>query len=178
MTHVQGSITWCVIAGLFLGISGALPQAAVGKQGAPITAAVQAGQVKIEEVEVRLSEHGPVILLKAENRMIPIFVDPTVAGSIQEALTGRKMRRPLSHDLMHTILGSFGAKVTKTYITLKDGIYYADLTVTMKDQTKVFDSRSSDAIALAIHFKAPILVGRDLLESVGKEVREKEVLTL
>lgn len=47
------------------------------------------------------------------------------------------------------------------------------MTVAFKDQVKVFDSRSSDSIALAVHFKAPILVGRDLLETAGK-VSEKE----
>lgn len=125
-------------------------------------------KVQITEVDVRLSDHGPVVLLKAENKTIPIFVDATVAGSIQEALTGQRLRRPLSHDLMHAILDAFGGKVTQVVITLKDGIYYADLTVSMKEASKVFDSRSSDAIALAIHFKAPILVSRELLESAGK----------
>lgn len=67
-------------------------------------------QVEIREVEVRLSDHGPVVLLKVENRVIPIFVDSTVAGSIQAALTGQKLSRPLSHDLMRTILDSFGGK--------------------------------------------------------------------
>lgn len=133
----------------------------------------QGGQVQIKEVEVRLSDHGPVVLLKAEDKVIPIFVDPTVAGSIQGALTGQKMRRPLSHDLMHTILDTYGGKVMQTVITLKDGIYYGALTVTMSGTTKVFDSRSSDSIALAVHFKAPILVGRDLLDSAGKHLEEK-----
>jgi hypothetical protein len=134
----------------------------------------QSRQVQIKEVEVRLSDHGPVVLLKAEDKMIPIFVDPTVAGSIQGALTGHKMRRPLSHDLMHTILESFGGKVTQTVITLKDGVFYGALTVTMPGTTKVFDSRSSDSIALAVHFKAPILVDRDLLDSAGKHLEDKE----
>jgi bifunctional DNase/RNase len=135
-------------------------------------------QVEIKDVEVRLSEHGPVILLKAEERVIPIFVDPTVAGSIHGALTGQKLRRPLSHDLMHAILDAFDGKVTQAIITLKDGTYYGALSVAIKDQTKVFDSRSSDAIALAIHFKAPILVGRDLLDSAGKPMADTKALTL
>lgn len=138
----------------------------------------QSGQVEIKQVEVRLSDHGPVVLLKAENRAIPIFVDPTVAGSIHGALTGERTRRPLSHDLMHTILDAFGGKVTQVVVTLKEGIYYGTLTVTMKDAKKVFDSRSSDAIALAVHFKAPILVDRDLLESAGKVLPESKALTL
>lgn len=137
-----------------------------------------AAQVQIRDVEVRLSDHGFVVLLRAENKVIPIFVDPTVAGSIQGALTGEKMKRPLSHDLMRSILEGFGGKVTQTAITLKDGIYYGALTVALKDATKIFDSRSSDAIALAIHFKAPILVGRDLLDSAGKPVPEPKTQTL
>ena len=138
----------------------------------------QSNQVQIKDVEVRLSDHGPVVLLKAEDKVIPIFVDPTVAGSIQAALTGAKLRRPLSHDLMHTILDSFGGKVTQTVITLKDGTYYGALTVTMPGTTKVFDSRSSDSIALAVHFKAPILVGRDLLDSAGKMPQDSKQQTL
>ena len=146
---------WMLVAGLCFSTSQSVLQA-------------QGDQVQIEEVEVRLSEHGPVVLLQAENKTIPIFVDPTVFGSIHGALTGMKMRRPLSHDLMHSILEAFEGKVTKTEVTLKDGIYYGALSVLVKETEKVFDSRSSDAIALAIHFKAPILVGRDLLESAGK----------
>jgi bifunctional DNase/RNase len=129
--------------------------------------------VKIAEVTVRMSDHGPVVLLQAEGRMIPIFVDLTVALSIEGALSGEKLPRPMTHDLMHTILDAYGGKVTQTVITLKGGTYYGTLTVAFKDQVKVFDSRSSDSIALAVLFKAPILVGRDLLESVGK-ISEKE----
>ncbi len=129
--------------------------------------------VKIAEVKVRISDHGPVVLLEAEGKTIPIFVDLTVALSIQSALNGEKLPRPMSHDLMHTIMDSYGGRVTQTVITLKSGTYYGALTVAFKDQVKVFDSRSSDSIALAVHFKAPIFVGRDLLESAGK-IPEKE----
>jgi len=130
--------------------------------------------IEIKDVEVRLSDHGPVVLLKSGHKAIPIFVDATVAGSIQAALTGQKLRRPLSHDLMRSILDSFGGKVTQTVITMKDGVYYGSLTVAMKDATKVFDSRSSDSIALAVHFKAPIIVSRELLDTAGKELKEQD----
>jgi uncharacterized protein len=127
-----------------------------------------AEQVTITDVKVRLSDHGPVVLLQAEGRVIPIFVDVTVALSIQGALNGERLARPMSHDLMHSILDAYGGKVLRTVITLKGGTYYGALTVEVQDQVKTFDSRSSDSIALAVHFKAPILVGRDLLESAGK----------
>lgn len=125
-------------------------------------------QITIADVTVRMSDRGPVVLLHAEDRVIPIFVDVTVALSIQGALNGERLARPMSHDLMHTILDAYGGKVVRTVITLKGGTYYGALTVAVRDQVKTFDSRSSDSIALAVHFKAPILVGRDLLESAGK----------
>ncbi len=136
-----------------------------------VPAAISLGepdQVRIQEVEVRTSAHGPVVLLKVGKQAIPIFVDHTVAGSIQAALTGYRTARPLSHDLMHTILKSLGATVTQTVITLKDSTFYGALSVATKEGTKVFDSRSSDSIALAVHFKAPILVSRQLLDQSGK----------
>ncbi len=135
-------------------------------------------QVTITDVKVRMSDHGPVVLLQAEGKAIPIFIDVTVALSIQGALNGERLPRPMSHDLMHTILEAFGGKVTQTVITLKSGTYFGALTVAFKDHVKVFDSRSSDSIALAIHFKAPIIVGRDLLNSAGRLPEEPKPDTL
>jgi bifunctional DNase/RNase len=127
-----------------------------------------AERVKVESVEVALSSIGPVVLLKAESKAIPVFVDQTVAESIHAALTQRRLPRPLSHDLMHSILESYGGKVTQVVVTLKGSTYYGALSVVLGGTSKVFDSRSSDAIALAIHFSAPILVSRELLENAGK----------
>ena len=141
----------------------ALPVAQASESSPPILE-----QVTITELQVIMSDHGPVVLLRAEGKAIPIFVDFTVARSIQGALNGEKLPRPLSHDLMHTILDAYGGKVLRTVITLQGGTYYGALTVAVQDQVKTFDSRSSDSIALAIHFKAPIIVGRDLLESAGR----------
>lgn len=127
-----------------------------------------AGLVRIEDTEVVLSPVGHVVLLKAQNKAIPIFVDAIVAQSIHGALSGEKYPRPLTHDLMRAVLEGFDGKVSRVVITLKGGTYYADLTVLVRGTTKVFDSRSSDAIALAIHFKAPMLVSRELLDKAGQ----------
>jgi len=140
--------------------------------GALGSSAAETTQVKIEHVQVSQTEHGFVVLLNAEGKVVPVFVDPTVALSIHGALSGEKTPRPLSHDLMHTILTTMNAKVTQVIITLRGGTYYGALSVVTNETTKVFDSRSSDAIALAIHFKAPILVGRDLLDSAGVSMKE------
>ena len=132
--------------------------------------AVEAGRVRVQSVEVRVSPVGPVVLLKVKSRAIPVFVDAIVAESIQAALTGRKTPRPLTHDLMHTILEAYDGRVTQVVVTLKERTFYGALTVMVQKSTRVFDSRSSDAIALAIHFKAPILVPQDLLDSNGVDL--------
>lgn len=136
--------------------------------------AMDAGRVQVQQVEVRLSQVGPVVLLKIGNKAIPIFVDTIVAESIQGALTGQKLPRPLTHDLMRSVLEGFDGKVSQVVVTLKGRTFYAALTVIVQGTTKIFDSRSSDAVALAIHFKAPILVGQDLLDSAGINLEEPD----
>ena len=127
------------------------------------------GQVKVDEVKVVWSEVGPVVLLTARESVIPIFVDPTVAGSIQGVLTGEKSPRPLSHDLMHTILQAYGMTVVQVRISLKEQIYFGELLMAADGQTQVFDCRSSDGIALAIHFGTPIFVEEALLDKARKK---------
>ncbi|MBA2486558.1 MAG: bifunctional nuclease family protein [Nitrospira sp.] len=164
---------WSVLSllSLLLTLSASGPQARADEAGG-------ASLVTIGEVHVRLSDHGPVVLLSAEGKTVRIFVDHTVAGSIQSALTGTKLPRPLSHDLMHSILEALGGRVVKTVITLKAGTYYGTLTVAFQGQEKVFDSRSSDSIALAIHFKAPILVDRAALDAVSSPIPDSKPQTL
>ena len=125
--------------------------------------------LRVQNVEVIASPVGPVVVLKLRNKSVPVFVDPVVALSIRSALAGEPPTRPLSHDLMRTILDSLDAKVTQVVITLKDGTYYGALTIDVRGKPKVFDSRSSDAIALAIRYKAPILIDRAVLEDAGVE---------
>lgn len=141
-------------------LAGALPAAVHA-------ADMSAPSVRIERVQVRLSTAGPVVLLMAQGRAIPVFVDTVVAESIRSALDGRRPMRPLTHDLMHDVLTGFGGTVTQVVITFKGRIFYGALSVRMGDRDAVFDSRSSDAIALATHFKAPILVSQELLDSAG-----------
>jgi len=127
-------------------------------------------QVRIQAVEVVMTAVGPAVLLKARSKAIPVFVDQTVAESIHAALTRQRLTRPLSHDLMRSILESYGGKVTQVVVSLKGATYYGALSIDLGGSSKVFDARSSDAIALAVHFAAPILVSRALLDSAGEAV--------
>ena len=134
------------------------------------------GQVKVDDVKVVWSDVGPVVLLTARKTVIPIFVDPTVAGSIQGALTGEKSSRPLSHDLMHTILQAYGMTVVRVRISLKEQVYFGELMMAVNGRTRVFDCRSSDGIALAIHFGTPIFVEEALLDKAGKREPDSHVV--
>jgi bifunctional DNase/RNase len=129
----------------------------------------EAAMVRVQSVEVIASPGGPVVVLKVRNKSIPVFVESLVAHSIQAALAGQAPPRPLSHDLMHTILESLDAKMSQAVITLKDGTFYGAVTILVGGKPKVFDARSSDAIALAIRFKAPILLDQALIDSIGVE---------
>ncbi len=129
-------------------------------------------RVRIASVEVAVSAAGPVVLLKAQDRAIPVFVDPTVAESIHAVLSKRSLPRPLSHDLMRSILQSYGGRVTEVMVTLQGTTYHGALSIDLGGDIKVFDSRSSDAIAMALHFSAPIFVSRELLEKAGQALAE------
>lgn len=132
------------------------------------------GEVQIENVEVHGLLNTPVVLLAVGDTRIPIFVDPTVANSIQGALKGQKLPRPFSHELMQTILKTYEIHVERVSITLENGIFYGTITLSQNGRQQVFDSRSSDAIALAVHFESPIFVEEGLLESVGKNSNDLE----
>lgn len=134
---------------------------------------VPADHVRVQSVEVAMTPVGAVVLLKVDGKSIPVFVDPTVAESIHAALTKQRLTRPLSHDLMRSILQSYGGKVTQVVVTLKEATYYGALSIDLTGSTRVFDSRSSDAIALAAHFAAPIYVSRALLDKAGRALEEQ-----
>ncbi|MBI4293443.1 MAG: bifunctional nuclease family protein [Betaproteobacteria bacterium] len=166
MTRLRRFILLCALTAAMPGLPGSSAAAEGDKNNS-------ADQLRVDSVEVLLSHVGPIVLLKVHDRAIPIFVDIIVAESIQGALMEKKPARPLTHDLMHTILEAYAGTVSQVAITLKDTVFYAALTVVIQNTARVFDSRSSDAIALAIHFKAPILVSRDLLDTAGIAIEKK-----
>lgn len=151
-----------VSAGIAFSLAAASVAAGEGPKGA--------GEVRVEDVQVQLSDRGPVVLLRVGSKAVPVFVDALVAQGIQGALMQEKPPRPLSHDLMTTIIEAFDAKVSQVVITEKNSTFYGALTIVAGNTPKVFDSRSSDAIALAIRFKAPILLDPRLVDAFGMEL--------
>ncbi|MBI4720130.1 MAG: bifunctional nuclease family protein [Chitinivibrionia bacterium] len=112
---------------------------------------------------VKDTKDNPVVLLKAVEReeVLPIWIGPAEALSIEMKLEGKKFERPLTHDLLKTALETFGAVVVKVVVSeLKNNTFYAKIYLQRDNEIFVFDARPSDSIALALRTKRKYL--RDL----------------
>ncbi len=110
------------------------------------------------------------LILKETNgkRKLPIIIGAFEAQSIALELEGMKPPRPLTHDLMRNIIDLFAVSLNEVCINeLRDGTFYAKLTIEGLSDTQEVDSRPSDAIALAVRYGAPIFVGEDVLNEAG-----------
>lgn len=106
------------------------------------------------------------LILKEVNgpRRLPIIIGAFEAQSIALEMEGIKPPRPLTHDLMKSIIDILGGGLNDVYINeLRDGTFYAKLSVDSQE----IDSRPSDAIALAVRFGVPIFVADKVMEEAG-----------
>ncbi len=102
-----------------------------------------------------------VVVLKDPDteKLLPIWIGPAEARSIQIELEGARPGRPMSHDLMLSLIEALRGRVTRVVINdLLDSTFYATIDVDTPTGTKHIDSRPSDAIALAVRAKCPIYV--------------------
>jgi bifunctional DNase/RNase len=109
----------------------------------------------------------PVVILKDESgeNCLPIWIGAAEATSIASAIKQVSLPRPLTHDLMHEMLGELGVKVKRIIITeLRDATYLAEMVLSQGDRVVVLDTRPSDAIGIAVRADAPIFVARQVLE--------------
>jgi bifunctional DNase/RNase len=122
------------------------------------------------EVEVRTvgfdrTSQSPVVVLQdtARDRALPIWIGSSEAQAIAMQLDGVTPPRPLTHDLMKTMLDQSGVELHKVLISeLKDRTYYARIYLGAENGDLEIDSRPSDAIALAVRFHKPIFVATAL----------------
>jgi hypothetical protein len=110
----------------------------------------------------------PIVILKdTENKLnLPIWIGLLEATAMATEIEGIKMARPMTHDLLKTVLGEVGCSVESIEITdLKENTYYAAVNLSLSGKQMVIDSRPSDAIALALRTKSPIYVAKAVLEA-------------
>lgn len=110
----------------------------------------------------------PIVILKdPDNRLnLPIWIGLLEATAMATELEGIKMARPMTHDLLRTVIGELGARVERVEITdLKENTYFAVIHIRVNGDERVIDSRPSDAISLALRTKSPIYVAKRVLET-------------
>jgi bifunctional DNase/RNase len=121
------------------------------------------------------SNNAYVLLLKEMDgkRQLPIIIGAFEAQAIALELEGVKPPRPMTHDLIKTMIDSLCPVLSEIYINdLKDGTYYAKL---IFDESGVeIDARPSDAIAIAVRYNSPIFVNSEILDEAAFSLNKEE----
>ena len=133
---------------------------------------VGAGPQEAEVVAVVIDSRtqNPVVLLrgKRDHRQLSMVIGVAEATGIAVQLQGVTPPRPLTHDLFLTLFGQLKVSLTRVVITdLRDDIYYATVHLNSAGRDLTLDSRPSDAIALAIRAKVPVLVEERVFDKSG-----------
>ncbi|TMB55164.1 MAG: bifunctional nuclease family protein [Deltaproteobacteria bacterium] len=118
----------------------------------------------------------PIVILRdPDNKLnLPIWIGLLEATAMATELEGIKMARPMTHDLLRSLINELGAVVEWVEVTeLKDNTYYAVIYLRVNDRQLTLDSRPSDAISLALRTKSPIYVAKKVLQvqDVGRFAR-------
>lgn len=128
-------------------------------------------QLNILGLSVSQTQSGAYALVLAEEdgeRRIPIIIGPVEAQAIAIQLEGLKPPRPLTHDLIKNMALAFDiALLEVTIYKLEEGIFYSELLCEMNGKEIKIDSRTSDAVALALRFRCPIFTSEDILQKAG-----------
>ncbi len=138
-----------------------------------------------DEVELRIagmiynqSMGGTYSLILAEeenfHRRFSVLIGEAEAQSIALHLNKTKAPRPLSHDLMNTILRELHGKMQKVVIyKMQNDIFFSEIHLLQNETPIIIDSRTSDAIALAVRSDAPIFIKSDILDVVASDIKEE-----
>ena len=127
-------------------------------------------EVVVDSIRVSLVNYQRVVILKEKtaDRYLPIWIGASEADAIAIRLQNISVARPLTHDLLKSILDDLGAKVVQVRVTdLSDDVFYARIVLSVNGRTVEVDSRPSDAIALAVRTSAPIFVAESVLDKAG-----------
>ncbi|MFN8109013.1 MAG: bifunctional nuclease family protein [Thermoleophilia bacterium] len=129
----------------------------------------------ISGVNFDIGAKQPIVMLKAkaDNRYLAIWIGSTEATAILMKLQGVETPRPLTHDLLASVVGGLEAQVTRITVTeLREHTFFAVITLRVRDAEVEVDSRPSDALALAVRTNAPIFVADAVLDENGFVVDE------
>jgi len=127
-------------------------------------------EMTIDSIRVSLMNYQRVVILKEKmaERYLPIWIGPAEADAIAVKLQGVTVPRPLTHDLLSSIIDNLGATVNSIIVSeLKNDTFYAKIMLNADGGLLEVDSRPSDALALAVRVEAPIYVEEVVLDKAG-----------
>jgi len=127
-------------------------------------------EMTIESIRVSLMNYQRVVILKekSSDRYLPIWIGPAEADAIAVQLQDVAVARPLTHDLLRSVIDTLGAVVHHVLVNdLSNDTFYARIYLDVNGGTLEIDSRPSDAIALAVRAKVPIYAEEQVLDRAG-----------
>ena len=137
--------------------------------------------VRVDRVTLDAHTNRFVVILKDDvnNKWLPIVVGNTEAQAIALQLENVSPPRPLTHDLIKSLLESVKAKISRVVVSdLRENTYYAVLSMKLNGQSTEIDARPSDAIALALRMHAHIFVSDEVMSKASvddKEIDEEDI---
>ena len=127
-------------------------------------------EMTIQSIRVSLMNYQRVVILreKASDRYLCIWIGPAEADAIAVQLQEVSVARPLTHDLLRSVIDTLGAQVSHILINdLANDTFYARIVLDINGNSMEIDSRPSDAIALAVRAKVPIFSDEGVLDRAG-----------
>lgn len=133
-------------------------------------------EMVIDSIRVSLISYQRVVILRVKdtNRYLPIWIGPSEADSIAMKLQEMDVPRPMTHDLLRSVIATLGAAVTRVVVSdLSNDTFYAKVVLQSNGTTMEVDARPSDAIALAVRTDAPIFVDDSVVDAAGVHMDEE-----
>lgn len=127
-------------------------------------------EMKVKTIALDSETKNPVMILTDidEKRFLPIWIGSFEAAAIMDEMEGNNRTRPMTHDLMKTLLDHLNGTVRRVIVNdLQDQTYFARMVVECGGKETEFDARPSDSVALAVRFKAPIFVTEQVIQKAA-----------
>lgn len=127
-------------------------------------------EVIIDSVRVSLTNQQRIVVLRQvdADRYLPIWIGPYEAEAITVALQNIEVSRPQTHDLLMNVIGRMGGRLMRVeVIALRDDVFYGVLMIEFNGDILEVDTRPSDALALAVRGRVPVLVAQEVMRTAG-----------
>jgi uncharacterized protein len=134
-------------------------------------------EMTIESIRMNLMNYQRVVILKEKDadRYLPIWIGHAEADAIAVRLQEVSVARPLTHDLLGTVISTLGGTVERVVVNdLSNDTFFARIVLDVNGRSVEIDSRPSDALALAVRVKVPIFADESVLDKAGVIMNQEE----